>query len=260
MAGWRASAAMKDLAKGKEREGGKRLRADGAAEGSLALGPSGGSSQPSALGAPGASRGTRAPNNESGLRHLTDRVDALSKLSLETHDAVREVQAKLGYVCYIFPKAHAAVTEVESEIGKFRDLVRAARAKSEDSGDPPELIGAQAAHIYPVLLETLDKTVVKTDATTEEHRATLKEMIDDIEISMNPDQMRGVLGTFLYRKGHGDKRKCIVAHNLPEKQALALDYFLLQAGAEKKTGKPPRSGPARGVQQDLDRAQERKKK
>ena len=53
MAGWRASAAMKDLAKGKEREGGKRLRADGAAEGTLALGQIGGSLQPSALGAPG---------------------------------------------------------------------------------------------------------------------------------------------------------------------------------------------------------------
>ena len=223
MAGWRASAAMKDLEKGTEREGGNRLR--GASAGALALILSGGSSQPSALGAPAASRGTRAPNSDGGLRHLADRVDALSKLSLETHDAVREVQAKLGYVCYLLPKTHAVIVAVEAEIGKFRDLAKAARAKSEETAAPPELIGAQAAHIFPVLLESLDKAVEGMGPATSEHRASLKSMLSELDERGSPDQVLSVLGTLLYGKGHGDKRKFIVAHNLSAPQGHALDYF-----------------------------------
>ena len=186
------------------------------------------------------------------MKKLVERMDQLSKLSLESHDSIREIQHKLGYVCYIMPSSSKVVEAVEEEIVAFRKLTQAARDKAEEKDEPPELMGAQAAHIFPAAVEALlvNFPACKSDEDTK-HRLAMTEILSTMNQSASPDDCLGAIGTFLFRKGYGDKCKFVVNHNLFVPQADGLNYFFIKNGAERKVGKPSRSGVARGVRMQL---------
>ena len=69
------------------------------------------------------STGSRAGAKELTLKSLESRIDQVSKLALESHDSIREIQAKLAYVVFILPGDSPVVEEVLRKEEAFKKLV-----------------------------------------------------------------------------------------------------------------------------------------
>lgn len=178
---WRAKKALEVFA-------GERRAAQNAADGKRPRvtesvpDPSGESSQRAERSPRRGSCCSRQFGSDGTYKKSEERIDQIARFSLESQDVFREVQARLGYVVFLMPGDSEISKTVEEEVKAFREFTKAARDKADEASEAAELVGAQAAHVFPAtVVALLENDTSTATAEDQRHRPVLETLVKSLQ-------------------------------------------------------------------------------
>ena len=199
--------------------------------------------------------GTKGKGRGSDLADLQDQVTLLKKATLANHDAIRELQSNLEYVC-IFGSLENAILKAHHEEGrKYYELKKQKlqvleQASGEERAAALKALGPASASQFLAVVETTMKEYPdQPPADTPElaHWNSLKELLEKLQ-SCDVHEATKLAGTWVSGKAHGSNRKITAKPAIPAAAWSSLIYFLRKSGLKVFQDKAPRDGLHRAVQ------------
>ena len=204
----------------------------------------------SAMPAASVGRDLTSSEMQKEVKALRKELTLTKKCTLITHDAVREIQGGLGYMCAMADKTNPLMVEVCSEGADYNKLQMTLKEEAGEKEDFTELqkLGPASAHVLLRVMKYLTQSIeVKPEEEeASKHAELVKSMYEELK-TKETKFVAAQAGTFLIRRTQR-KTKLIMHTNLQASHNTALLFMLRRAGCTLYEGKPPRDGPHRALQ------------
>ena len=199
--------------------------------------------------------GTKGKGKGSDLADLQDQVTLLKKATLANHDAIRELQNNLEYVC-IYGNLENPILKAHYDEGrkyfelKKQTLQELEKASGEERAAALKALGpASASQFLAVVETTLKQFPDQPTADTPElaHWNRLKELNAKLQ-TCDAQEATKLAGTWVSGKAHGSNRKITAKPTIHAAAWSSLIYFLKKSGLRVFQDKAPRDGLHRAIQ------------
>ena len=171
------------------------------------------------------------------------------KCTLSTHDAVRELQANMNYVCAVGKKGNPLMMQVDQEGKDYHQLTLQLKEAAVDSGDFSKVKdnGAASGHVCLRVHQYLSELEIGEEEK-EAHKHLL--FVQKVNGQMREKSMlagQEIAGTFMINRSQ-KSIKLVMCMNTPEDHSKALIFLMRRVGLTLYRGKPPRQGLFRALQ------------
>ena len=192
-----------------------------------------------------------------GKSDVQSQLNLLAKATLANHDAIRELQANMQYVCIYGPEDNPLMKVHLDEGHKYYELKKLTlqkleKAEPEQRSEALRALGPASASQFMAVVEAMVQGEPQAATPEHKHWTVLLALKGKLEAG-TLHESASLAGTWVTKKAHGTSKKITARPSIEADAWSSMFLFFKQNGLKVFTGqKAPRDGVHRALQGLLD--------